>query len=195
MNAPHTTRVGFARQAESLFEALREVPPTQLVGLLKFSYTRMMTKRSKIFINNLLKDVFATTEPRLLVISGHLYFDYILLRMLDREHHTLNKRQVESFHAKLEFLYKVGRFDSDTYNCLIAVNRLRNSFAHNIFYDLSNWDARSIPYVQRYDLSPPRRKHLLQVFNILVLRLSFMVEIMVLSDQNKWLYGENMPKS
>lgn len=195
MSAIHTTRVNFAQRPELLFEALRDVPPTQLVRLLEFSHAGMMPKRSKVLVKNLLKDVFSTTEPRLLVISGHLYFDYILLQMLGREQHNLNKRQVESFYAKLEFLYKLGKLDSDTYNCLTAINKLRNSFAHNIFYDLNKWTAKSIPYVARYNLSPPRRKDLLRIFNIVVLRLSFMVEIFVLCDQNRWLHGEDIPKS
>jgi hypothetical protein len=195
MSAPRTTRTGFAKRAELVFEALRDVPPTHLSEGLKVPYSKMVPKRSKNITKNLIKDVYTTNEPRLLVITGHLYFDYILSRMLEREQHNLSKRQSESFYAKLEFLNNLGRFDSDTYMCLTAINKLRNSFAHNIFYDLNAWDATAIPYVQRYTLTAPCRKDLLRIFNILVLRYAFLVEVVVLSTQHEWLYLERVPNA
>jgi hypothetical protein len=151
-------------------------------------------KKSIALTTNLIKDVNSVNEPRLLVLIGHLYFDYILGKMLDREPNNLTKRQKESFYAKLEFLNGRGKFDRHTYGCLTAINRLRNSFAHDIFYDLTKWNPTAIPYVERYQLRVPKRKGLLRAFNIIVLRLSFFALLDALIQHNRWLHLENVPK-
>src|SRR5687767_9325874 len=125
------------------FRDLSQVSPSKYPELLKFpSYP--FAKRSKILTINLLKDVNQIEHPRLLVITGHLYFDYILYRMLDREQHNLNARQQESFHAKAKYLYNNGQLDLRTFTCLVEINKLRNLFAHQIFYDLSQWSPANI---------------------------------------------------
>ena len=42
----------------------------------------LLPHTSSALITNAVKDVMAIDEPRLLVITGHLYLDYILYRML-----------------------------------------------------------------------------------------------------------------
>jgi hypothetical protein len=178
-----------------MFEALSRVQPSRLQNLLEFSLSEYMPRKSKALITNLIKDVSSVKEPRLLVITGHLYFDYILEKMLDKEPHSLNKQQRESFHAKLEFLNTRSKFDHQTYNGLKAINKLRNSFAHNIFYDLTKWEPTTIPFVQIYNLRIPKRKDLLRTFNIVLLRLSFLAIFDALIQSNSWLYLEDIPKS
>ena len=181
--------------SEPMFRALAALPPSRLPNLLKFPLHTFSPKKSRGLTSNLIKDVNSATEPRLLVLIGHLYFDYILGKMLDREQHTLSQKQQESFFAKLEFLNACGKFDPETYECLTVINRLRNSFAHNIFFDLTKWDPNVLPYVQRYDLRVPRRKSLLIAFDIVLLRLSFLALLEVLLKTNRWLYLEDVPRS
>ena len=181
-------------QIETIFEALRDIPISKVPSLQKFPFNTFLPKKSKALTTNLLKDIASTNEPRLLVITGHLYFDYILERILDRLPNSMTKRQRESFYVKLEFLNRQGRFDSELYNCLMAINRLRNSFAHNIFFDLTKWDPRTIPFVRRFGLRVPKRKDLLRAFNIVLIRLSFLALLGLLIEQNRWLYLEDIPK-
>jgi hypothetical protein len=115
--------------------------------------------------------------------------------MLDKESHNLNKQQRESFHAKLEFLNACNKFDFPTYICLKAINKLRNSFAHNIFYDLTKWDPKTVPFVQQYNLQVPKRRDLLRTFNMILLRLSFLALLDALIQSNRWLFLENIPKT
>jgi hypothetical protein len=181
-------------RAEPMFQAFREVSSSSLPKVLEFPLHTFSPRNSKALTTNLVKDINSVNEPRLLVLTGHLYFDYILEKMLDRETNNLTPRQKESFYAKLEFLNDRGRFDSQTYQCLTAINKLRNSFAHDIFYDLAEWKPTVIPYVQRYYLRAPKRKSLLRAFNIILLRLSFFAMLDMLTQQNRWLYLEDVPK-
>jgi len=182
-------------RAEPMFQALREIPLPKLPKVLEFPLNTFSPKKSKALVTNLIKDVNSVNEPRLLVLIGHLYFDYILERMLDREPNNLTQRQKESFYAKLKSLNHHEKFDHQTYECLTAINRLRNSFAHNIFYDLTKWSPTAIPYVQQYKLRVPKRRDLLRAFNIIVLRLSFFALLDALTQQNRWLHLEDVPKS
>ncbi|HEY9827229.1 MAG TPA: hypothetical protein V6D19_17465 [Stenomitos sp.] len=181
-------------EIEPLFNLLREIQFPNLIALQDTPLTSFLPRKSKGLTTNLLKDIFNVSEPMLVVIIGHLYFDYIFQRMLDREPHNLTKRQQESFYAKLEFLNMSGKFDSETYNCLLTINRLRNSFAHNVFYDITHWDPRTIPFVQKYSLRIPKQKKFLRAFDVVLLKLSFLAIFDVLLQQNQWLYLEDIPK-
>lgn len=180
--------------SEPMFEALRELPPCELPKVLEFPLDIFSRRKPKGLSSNMLKDIGSANEPRLLVLTGHLYLDYILGKMLDREPNTLTQRQKESFYAKLEFLNTRGKFDRQTYLCLTSINKLRNSFAHDIFYDITRWNPIVIPYVQNYKLRVPKRKSLLRAFNIMVLKMSFFALLEVLFQQYRWLYLENVPK-
>jgi len=178
---------------ELVFGTLRRIPLSKLPELLDVDYTASMPRRSKTLLRNLTKDVYSTKEPRLLVIIGHLYFDYVLRRMLEREPNPLTKRQSQSFHARLVFLNQRGKFDAETCECLREVNRLRNVFAHDIFYCIEKWDPTRIPYVPRFALRVPRRKDLLRAFNVIVLRATYFALFDALAEQHEWLSLEDVP--
>ncbi|HEU0144094.1 MAG TPA: hypothetical protein VFQ47_04855, partial [Nitrososphaera sp.] len=69
-------------RAEPMFQALREIPASNLPKVLEFPLNTFSPKKSKALTTNLVKDVNSVNEPRLLVLIGHLYFDYILGKML-----------------------------------------------------------------------------------------------------------------
>jgi len=182
-------------EIELMFEAFSRVKPTRLHTVLEFSFNDYLPRKSKALTTNLIKNINSQQEPRLLVLTGHSYFDHILEKMLDREPTSLNKQQRESFHAKLEFLNGRRKLDAQTYTGLKAINKLRNSFAHNVFYDLAKCDPTTIPFVQRYNLRIPLRKDLRHTFSIILLRLSFLALFDALIQANRWLYLEDIPTS
>jgi hypothetical protein len=182
-------------EIELMFEAFSRVKPTRLYTVLEFPFDDYLPRKSKALITNFIKKVNSEKEPRLLILTGHSYFDHMLEKMLDREPHGLNKQQRESFHAKLEFLNARRKFNIQTYSALKAINKLRNSFAHNAFYDLAKWDPTTIPFVQRYNLQIPIRKDLRRTFSIVLLRLSFLALFDALIQANRWLYLEDIPTS
>ena len=145
-------------------------------------------------MRNFYRDVFSISEHRLLVITGHLYLDYILEKMLEKANLELSEKQKQSFHIKVDKLNKSNMFDSETLISLIEINRLRNLLAHNIFYEISDWDPNRLPYAAKFNIKIPKRKYLLKAFNITYLRVSFFALIVVLSNQHKWLYLEDNPR-
>jgi hypothetical protein len=179
---------------DAIFDHFKRMPFSDFPKLQSMWLNSILPKNSKALTTNLMKDIGGVEEPRLLVITIHLYFDYILQKMLDKESHNLSKRQQESFYAKLEFLKDIGRIDPKIYSCLFALNRLRNSFAHDIFYRITDWDPKTIPFVQTHQLRIPKVKKFLKSFNMLLLRVSFLVVLADLLDQYDWLYLENVRK-
>lgn len=179
--------------ADVLFGILKDVPLSDLPKLLEESYQDLFPKKSKTLITNLLKDISLTSEPRLLVIIGHLYFDYILEKILEREAIPLSQRKRESFYAKLEIIYKRELLEDSTYESLRAINQLRNRFAHDIFFDIVHWDAKTIPYVSYYQLRIPKRRDLLRAFNIAVVKLTFFALPQSLINQHRWLNLHDVP--
>ena len=169
------------------FRDLGKITPSNYPKLLQRPYYPYypFPKKSKILSTNLLKDVNYTDEPRQLVMIGHLYFNYILQQMLNKESHNLSAWQQESFHAKADFLHRNGKLDEKTFASLVEINQLRNIFAHQLFYDLSCWSPANMPVVQEFNLNVPKRKSLLRAFNIVLLRLCFFSLIVELEIQHR----------
>src|SRR5438132_3867018 len=61
-------------------------------------------KNSRSLATNLRKDLFNIQEPRLLVITAHLYFDYILNRALERESPLSSRMNKSTFATRLQEL-------------------------------------------------------------------------------------------
>ena len=111
---------------------------------------------------------------------------------------VLSKRQRESFSAKLGPLQEVTTVDRTTLTALMALNRVRNAFAHDVFYDIVAWDPATVPYVVKHHLVVPRRRTLRRAFAIIVIRLSFMVLLERLGDcveDGTFGYMPRVPKS
>lgn len=179
---------------EKVFDVLRQVPISELPKLRGGRKLREFLPKSTVYlIQHAISDVFSTDEPRLLSITAHLHLDYVLGLIVDNEKRSLNRHQRESFHAKLQFLNGRGSFHHDVYTCLVEINRLRNSFAHNMFFDISRWNPAAIPYVQKHNLTIPKRKDLLRVFCVLVLRTTFLVVLEEVVQGHNWLMFEYLP--
>jgi hypothetical protein len=120
-------------QAGTAFEALKKVPLSKLPKFLDILLTIFPPRRTKVLNTKFVNDVMSIREPRLLVITGHSYLDYILVRMIEKESNQLTQWQRKSFRKKLESLNCRAKFDDDIYECLVEINRLRNLFAHDFF--------------------------------------------------------------
>lgn len=180
-------------QTDDVFRILKSVALPELPSLVETQMQDFLPKQSKSLMKNLIKDIFAVSEPRLLVITGHLYFDYILERIVQEESINLSKKEIESFSRKLNAIHKKGEFDPIFFESLQAVNGLRNKFSHDIFFDISDWNPDCIPYVSKHNLRIPKRKHLLRAFNIVVVRLTFFTLALEMPTQKRWLFLEDMP--
>jgi hypothetical protein len=175
-----------------LFEGLKAIGSRQLPALLEGPFTTFLPKNSKALGTNFIKDVYSIAEPRILVITGHLYLDYVLNRIVAKELASTKRSSRASFHENLSALNAANKLDIDTFQALSAVNGLRNRFAHNLFFDVSEWDPTAIPYVNEFRLRVPQRHYLRQAFAILLLRFTFLVLLSELSQKYRWIYLENV---
>ncbi|MFW1475672.1 hypothetical protein ACEWBL_23270 [Vibrio parahaemolyticus] len=162
---------------------------------LKQDISAFFPQSSKIFTRNLLKDIHATTEPMQLVIIGHLYFDYFLFRALEESGVNCNEKRYQSFKVKLNKALELELLTQWQYEFLDEINKLRNRFAHNVFFDVTSWDPTVLPLVRNYSLVAPKRKDLLVSFVVTHIRFGFFLICMEAGDKNEWLALENVPKT
>lgn len=167
---------------ESLFPPLRNVRMSQWPRLVQWPLADRMPRQSSRVSVKAFRDVCSLEEPRLLTITAHLYLDYAMAKVLAYHEVVLSKRQRESFSAKLVTLRELRTVDRTTLGALVALNRLRNAFAHDVFYDIVLWDPATVPYVVKHQLAVPRRRALRRAFAIMIIRLSFMVLLERLGD-------------
>lgn len=184
---------------ENLFVKLSVIPPSKFTSeLLQTSIAQFLPHKSIRVMTNAIKDIFMTNEPRLLVLLGHLYLDYALEKVLIYQGVQLNRQQMESFFRKVESLKKLNLFHPEVINGLEVINKLRNQFAHNIFFNLTDWDPNTMPYVVKHKLKPPKAKHFRMVFILLILKFSFLTLLETLSWHSKhsaFGYLPNTPTS
>ena len=182
-----------AATGDLLFTYMARLKPTDHlrghVGFVEF-----LPRTSSALTTNVVKDVMAIDEPRLLVITGHLYLDYILHRLLVVQGGRPSNQMQESFSRRLKKVEDRGWLRTDHIYTMREINRLRNRFAHDIFYDLADWDPASIPYFARRTWRRPVRRHLLAAFNKNIFRLAIFSLLVEVSHQHQWLYLEKVPR-
>jgi len=165
-----------------------------LPSLLKMPLGSFLPNRSVSFGTNFIKDIHSTTEPRILIITGHLYLDYLISRMANKEIAARAMHSRSSFRDKLDALNVAGKLDITSFQALSAVNTLRNRFAHDLFYDLADWNPTALPYIAEFGLRIPKRRHLRIAFSVIVIRLTLFVLLIELSKKYRWLHLEDVPR-
>ncbi|MEZ8034342.1 hypothetical protein [Vibrio crassostreae] len=180
--------------ADVLYRQMTSWSATYYKEFLKQDISTFFPQSSKIFTKNLLKDIHSTVEPMQLVIIGHLYFDYFLLRALEESGINSNDRRYQSFKAKLNKSQELELLTQLQYEFLDEINKLRNRFAHDVFFDITSWDPTTLPLVRNYSLVVPKRKDLLVSFIVTHIRFGFFLTCMEAGGKNEWLALENVPK-
>jgi hypothetical protein len=152
----------------------------------------VLPRKSKSLSSNLAKSIFGIDDPLLLVATVHLYFDHIL--HLACGHFRLSQRMRDAtFATRLGEFERSGKLPHKLASSLRALNALRNAFAHELFYDLADWNPRTFAFIdQAYRREPRhrsarRRKHLL-LFRVAALELT--VE---LHRNWRWLHLIDLP--
>ncbi|CAQ79152.1 hypothetical protein VSAL_I1467 [Aliivibrio salmonicida LFI1238] len=81
-----------------------------------------------------------------------MYFDYFLFRALEESGINSNGRRYQSFKAKLNKSQELELLTQLQYEFLDEINKLRNRFVHNVFFDVTSWDPTTLPLVRNYSL-------------------------------------------
>jgi hypothetical protein len=181
---------------DHLFQDLADVPLRDLAKLNQacFALTTLLPTKASALSTNVIKDVWLIREPRLLVITIHLYFEYILGKLMERKKLRANQREL-SFSQKLRIVKEFQLLAPPLVESLRVVNQLRNNYAHEIFFDIFTWDPLQIPYMAGYSGRVPRQRQLLSNFNVIVLRLTFMALLLDITTVHRWIHLENVPRA
>ncbi len=161
---------------------------------LRVDKSKILISNSKKVTTNLVKDVLTLTDPMKLVLTGHSYFDYLFAKVLEHATIKIKGRSYQTFKAKIDKLYALKILDNDSYLFFVEINKLRNLFAHNIFFDITEWEPSKLPQVLKYKLNIPKRKDLLKDFSVAVIQTCYFTFCLDFIEQHDWLQLENVPK-
>jgi hypothetical protein len=79
------------------------------------------------------------SEQLHLVLRGHLYIEYLLNEIINRS--VQNPKELESrrmsFFKKVRLLHALGKIDKPITDLLLSLNSVRNSFAHELYFQVS----------------------------------------------------------
>lgn len=90
--------------------------------------------------SEMLRRIYLDKDPIGLVLRVHLIFDSFLDIMLSKS--KLNSKKLK-FKQKLDLLKARRRIRSELHTNLIEFNKLRNKYAHNLYYDLADYDINN----------------------------------------------------
>lgn len=95
-----------------------------------------------------------TDEPISLTILCHLYSEYWINRIIEEKSPTakeiLDNRNF-TFSIKLALVYNMGFITEIIYSNIKTLNNLRNKIAHQLDYDIKNFDFNQFQYDQVLD--------------------------------------------
>jgi uncharacterized protein YutE (UPF0331/DUF86 family) len=71
-------------------------------------------------------------DRRCLILLGHLYTEYLLVKILEANGETEKKANSKSYKNKIDTLHKKGILNKELYLDLEKLNNARNTIAHNL---------------------------------------------------------------
>lgn len=104
-----------------------------------------LPKKTKIMGRAFLKDVIEIEDHRLLILISHLYFENFIEEIIKKRLNYSSRTLNSSFSQKLELLHTSEIIDEFYYSELKFINNLRNSYAHNLSFDVLDYDFNNSP--------------------------------------------------
>jgi hypothetical protein len=150
-------------------------------------------KKSKSLTTNLRKELFSSLEPRTAVLTVHLYFDHILSLALRRGGVSRARLDRVSFFERLRRIEVQGLFGPALVLQLRTLNHLRNQFAHNLFFDMADWDPFSFSWVRAICKRIPSARKYRRLKNLIIFKIAMMKLYQELHQEQRWLYLEDVP--
>ena len=123
-----------------------------------------LPKKTKIMQTALLKDIVEIKDLRLLILVSHLYFENFIDEIIGKRLDATSRILDFSFHIKLEILHASKIIDDSFYTELRFVNILRNNYAHNLYFDVLDYNfnkssaIKSLKVLNKYSSNRARKK-------------------------------------
>ncbi|KAB2940620.1 MAG: hypothetical protein MPEBLZ_00085 [Candidatus Methanoperedens nitroreducens] len=125
---------------------------------------QFLPKKTKIMGTAFLKDIVEIKDHRLLILLSHLYFENFINEIIRKRLNSSSKILDMSFSTKLEILRATKIFDDFYYSELRFINNLRNMYAHNLYFDVLNYNfdkslaIKSLKVLDKYRSKRAKRK-------------------------------------
>ena len=118
----------------------------------------VLPKTSKIFATNLIKIIFSQKSIREKVIISHLFFENMIEEIIKENIARPKKILNYSFAVKLNILNSFKLISERNYICLKLINHLRNKYAHNLKYEILQFEIKKFPFLQKVKILNFKRK-------------------------------------
>ncbi|TPE45586.1 hypothetical protein [Pontibacter mangrovi] len=142
---------------------------------------------------NFIQKVITSTDNITFVLLGHLYIERllneILLKEFDIQDIKKANKSLNTFYKKVVFLKKAKTIDEELINDILLINSLRNAFAHELNYKLSNfniWKLSALQNVERNDFEP-NSKAAKDIFTRLIIKVYFFKILRDLTEKFRFL--------
>lgn len=148
-------------------------------------------KSSKILFTHLMLDVLQAEDPRSLILTACLYFEHIFIRR------CLSKAMGNRRPLAIEIrnLYSEGEIDESMRDNMLAIVDLRNNFAHELYFDIADWDPATTPFFADRALRIPKPRHLRAQKHLALAKLLLMYITKGLLENLPWLIHEDVPEN
>ena len=87
-----------------------------------------------------------------------------------------------------------GHIDAGLLADMKSIVKLRNEFAHNLFYDISEWNPLTSPFLASASPRMPKPRQLRRAKNMVLLKILLMSILFRLHDAFPWLTFEDVPR-
>lgn len=94
--------------------------------------------KSERTVEEFVKQLNTIKEPISAVVTIHLYTEYWLDVIIKNKTKTPSKILNWSYASKLQVVYNIDLITEELYLNLIKLNKLRNTCAHNLYYDFKD---------------------------------------------------------
>ncbi|MCX9026333.1 MAG: hypothetical protein OIN85_09600 [Candidatus Methanoperedens sp.] len=133
------------------------------------------TTHEKPLGSEFLRKIYDEIDPLSLIVKAHLFVENFLdeiIRIKFRNSQLILDRRDFTFSLKLDILRSKNYLDEKLYSDIMLLNKLRNKFAHDLFYDISDFDMSKFYYCDGfYDKVKTNSKEAKRVLNIHILRI------------------------
>ena len=134
-------------------------------------------KTTKILHTSYFKEVCSCEDVRLLTLVSHLYIENFLNEIINRRIPNPNKILDYRFKQKLDIIHSLNHLSLDLYDDINFLNKLRNSFAHDLKFNISKFDfEKSLSLKKYYKLNPYKKKSYQNLFLVTLYKL-FLFEL------------------
>jgi len=176
---------------ESLFETLPKLNIKTLdqINSSTKEMHRFLPKKSKALVTNFYKLIFSIDDPLHIIIRSHLYTEVMLNAVIRKNFKNPEKIIDFSYSQKIRILSAIGKLDNQLYADLSQLNQLRNKFAHNLKYDIAEFDFSKFDDLNGiYTLKDYSRKSAKKALNLLLFKYESLFILEKMTDHFREIY-------